>query len=168
MMRPILICQRCEILEQLPDAATIIVPVGDSALIRGVAFAARHLKPAIRIIGVQAEQAPAYYLSWKEGRVIQTDSCTTIADGLATRSPFGENMTSIRQLVDDMCLVTEQELLVAVRCLAQDENLIAEPAGAAALAAYLARTDELSDGATVLVVNGGNVAPEVLDKALHG
>lgn len=158
----------CEILEQLPDAATIIVPVGDSALIRGVAFAARHLKPAIRIIGVQAEQAPAYYLSWKQGRVIQTDSCTTIADGLATRSPVGENVTSIRQLVDDMCLVTEQELLVAVRSLAQDENLIAEPAGAAALAAYLARTAELSDCATVLVVSGGNVAPEVLDKALHG
>jgi threonine dehydratase len=158
----------CEILEQLPDVATIIVPVGDSALIRGVAFAARHLKPAIRIIGVQAEQAPAYYLSWKQGRVIQTDSCTTIADGLATRSPVGENVTSIRQLVDDIRLVTEQELLVAVRSLAQDENLIAEPAGAAALAAYLAGTVELSDGATVLVVSGGNVAPEVLDKALHG
>jgi threonine dehydratase len=158
----------CEILEQLPDVATIIVPVGDSALIRGVAFAARHLKPAIRIIGVQAEQAPAYYLSWKQGRVIQTDSCTTIADGLATRSPVGENVTSIRQLVDDMRLVTEQELLVAVRSLAQDENLIAEPAGAAALAAYLARTVELGDGATVLVVSGGNVAPEVMDKALHG
>lgn len=157
----------CEILEQLPETTTIIVPVGDSALIRGVAFAARHLSPTIRVIGVQAEQAPAYYLSWKQGRVIETDSCNTIADGLATRSPVGENVTTIRQLVADMCLVTEQDLLVAVRRLAEVENLIAEPAGAAALAAYLARAAELSDDATVLIVSGGNVAPEVLASALH-
>jgi threonine dehydratase len=157
----------CEILEQLPETTTIIVPVGDSALIRGVAFAARHLSPTIRVIGVQAEQAPAYYLSWKQGRVIETDSCHTIADGLATRSPVEENVTTIRHLIADMCLVTEQDLLVAVRRLAKDENLIAEPAGAAALAAYLARAAELSDDATVLIVSGGNIAPEVLASALH-
>ena len=158
----------CEILEQLPETATIVVPVGDSALIRGVAFAAKHLKPTIRVIGVQAEQAPAYYLSWKQGRVIETESCNTTADGLATRSPVEENVTSVRQLVDDMCLVTEQDLLAAVRRLAKDENLIAEPAGAAALAAYVARGEDRSEGATVLLVTGGNIAPEVLEEALRG
>ena len=70
----------CEILEQLPDATTIYVPVGDTALIRGIAAAAKHLKPSIRIIGVQAERAPAYYRSWKEGRSVSTESCETIAD----------------------------------------------------------------------------------------
>ena len=97
----------CEILEQLPEVDTIYVPIGDTALIRGVATAAKHLGPKMKIIGVQAEQAPAYCLSWKSGQAVSTESCDTIADGLATRTPDAANVRAIRELVDDICLVSE-------------------------------------------------------------
>jgi threonine dehydratase len=76
-----------EIIEQLPGAAAIFVPMGDTALIRGVAAAAKHVSPKVKIIGVQAELAPSYFLSWKAGQVVPTDTCDTCADGLATRTP---------------------------------------------------------------------------------
>jgi len=69
-----------EILEQCPECAEIYVPVGDSALIRGVAAAVHARRPTVRVIGVQAEAAPSYYLSWRQGRVVTTETCNTIAD----------------------------------------------------------------------------------------
>src|SRR6266568_6211600 len=82
----------CEILEQQPETSAIFVPMGDTALIRGVAAAAKQVAPQVKIIGVQAERAPAYYLSWKEGKVVGTETCETIADGLATRTPEAPNV----------------------------------------------------------------------------
>src|SRR2546430_111161 len=70
--------------------------MGDTALIRGIAAAAKQVAPQVRIIGVQAERAPAYYLSWKQGRVVGTETCDTIADGLATRTPEAENVRDVR------------------------------------------------------------------------
>jgi len=71
----------CEILEQLPETSAVVVPMGDTALIRGIAAAAKQIAPQVKIIGVQAERAPAYYLSWMEGKVVGTETCDTIADG---------------------------------------------------------------------------------------
>ena len=104
----------CEILEQLPRADVILIPVGDSNLIRGVAFAAKHLKESVKIVGVQAEGAPAYYLSWKEGRAVQTETADTIADGLATRTTTDANVRGLRELVDDMRVVTDEEMIRGV------------------------------------------------------
>ena len=73
-----------EIIDQLPDVASIYVPMGDTALIRGVGAAVKQLKPSVRIIGVQAERAPSYVLSWRANKPVPTDSCDTCADGLAT------------------------------------------------------------------------------------
>jgi threonine dehydratase len=73
----------CEILEQLPESDAVCIPIGDSSLFRGVAFAAKHRKPQVRIIGVQPEGAPVYYRSWKEGRAVASGPAETIADGLA-------------------------------------------------------------------------------------
>ena len=70
----------CEILQQLPEVGAIVVPMGDTALIRGIAAAVKQLAPQVKIIGVQAERAPAYYRSWKEDRVVGTETCDTIAD----------------------------------------------------------------------------------------
>jgi threonine dehydratase len=153
-----------EILEQLPSADTIVVPMGDTALIRGVAAAAKQLSPGIRIVGVQATRAPSYFLSWKEGRPIPTDTCDTIADGLATRIPESENVRAIRELVDEVVLVTDDEMLTAIRHLALEEHVVAEPAGAAATAALL--HGKLTAGAhTVLLVTGANVTPDALRAA---
>jgi threonine dehydratase len=156
----------CEILDQTPDATAMVVPIGDSALIRGIAFAAKHLRPDIRIVGVQARNAPSYYLSWTNGRATETADCNTIADGLATRSPVQENVDSIRDLVDQVCLVTEEEMLIAIKQLALHEHVIAEPAGAAAAAAYMAGLTGLQNGRVILIVSGGNVAEDVLQRAL--
>ncbi|MGH9863213.1 MAG: threonine ammonia-lyase, partial [Candidatus Acidiferrales bacterium] len=90
----------CEILEQLPEVDVLYVPVGDTTLIRGVARAAKHLKPAVRVVGVQAEGAPAYYRSFREGHATSTDTCNTIADGLAVRCAAEANVRELRELVD--------------------------------------------------------------------
>jgi len=155
----------CEILEQLPGADVIFVPVGDTALIRGVASAARQLKPDIEIVGVQAERAPAYTLSWQKGAVCPTATCDTIADGLATRAPIEENVKQLRNLIDDMTLVGEEEMLLAVRRLLLEEHVVAEPAGAAATAAWLKRGEVHGWSNVVLIVSGGNLTPEYLRRA---
>jgi threonine dehydratase len=147
-----------EIVEQLPDVAEVWAPMGDTALIRGVAAAAKHLRLSVRVIGVQAERAPSYYLSWKRGVVVTTKSCDTIADGLATRIPIQENVTAIRELVDDVNLVTEAQLLSAVEHLYISEQIVVEPAGAATTAAWLASSRHTPDAPVVLLVTGSNIA----------
>jgi threonine dehydratase len=150
-----------EILAQVPDVAAIYVPMGDTALIRGIAAAIHQLKPAAKIIGVQAEHAPSYYLSWKAGYSVPTNTCDTIADGLATRTPEPENVERIRALVDHVILVTEDDMLSAIRLLYTQANLIAEPAGAAATAAYLnssaAPSSTSPPGPAVLLLTGANI-----------
>ena len=157
-----------EIIEQLPNVTTIFVPMGDTALIRGVAYAAKHLRPEIRIIGVQAEQAPAYYLSWKRGVAVTTDTCDTIADGLATRTPVLENVVAIRELVDDVRLVSEAEMLNAIAHLLTKEQIVAEPAAAATTAAWLADSASDARQTAVLLVTGANIADAVLQMARSG
>ena len=155
-----------EIFEQLPTTATIVVPMGDTALIRGIARAARRLSASVRIIGVQAERAPSYYLSWTKRQVVGTDTCDTIADGLATRTPVDANVAAIVDLVDDVRLVSEDQMLAAIRLLLIEEHVVSEPSGAAATAAFLQSPDKL-DGDVVLLVSGANVTLEVLRRALN-
>ena len=156
----------CEILEQLPEASAILVPMGDTALIRGVAAAAKQIAPQAKIIGVQAERAPSYYLSWKEGKVVGTDTCDTIADGLATRTPDAANVRDVKSLVDDVVLVREEEMLRAIEVLLLEEHVLTEPAGAASTAALLKSSISCGDHA-VLVVSGANISREVLRLAIN-
>jgi len=157
-----------EILEQCPACAEVYVPVGDSALIRGVAAGVHARQPGVRVIGVQAEAAPSYYLSWREGHAITTETCHTIADGLATRTPVEANVQAVREAVADMRLVTEQQMLAAIERLATDERVVAEPAAAATVACLVATLDEsigrppASSDAVVLLITGGNIAPGLL------
>lgn len=148
-----------EILDQLPAADVIYVPMGDTALIRGVASAAKQRKPAIRIVGAVAAEAPAYYLSFRQGTAVETPYAQTIADGLAVRRALPENVDAIRALVDDVRLVTEAELLEAIATLDRSEHVTAEPAGAAAMAAYLQTSQR--PGISVALVTGCNIAPEL-------
>jgi threonine dehydratase len=156
----------CEILEQLPQASAIIIPVGDSNLIRGTAFAAKHQKAGIQIVGVQAAGAPAYYRSWKEHRVVHTDTADTIADGLATRTTTESNVRELEKLADDMRVATDEEMLRAIRWLLLEEHIVAEPAGAAATAALLASGREFEGKAVVLLVTGANIPPGILRRAV--
>jgi threonine dehydratase len=154
-----------EMLEQQPDINVIYVPMGDTALIRGVAGAAKQISKNVKIVGVQSARAPSYFLSWKEGRAIETDSCDTIADGLATRTPVAANVRAIRELVDDVVLVSEEEMLQAIGRLLIDEHLVAEPAGAAPTAAYL-KTQHRNRGSVAVLVTGANPTSRVLRQAI--
>ncbi|HWZ97778.1 MAG TPA: pyridoxal-phosphate dependent enzyme [Candidatus Dormibacteraeota bacterium] len=155
----------CEILEQLPETQAVYVPMGDTALIRGVAAAIKQTKPAVKLIGVQAKTAPSYYLSWKSGVATTTETCDTIADGLSTRTPDAANVNAIRELVDDVVLVSDDEMLRAIEFLLTREHIVAEPAGAAATAALL-RQKSSAGGVAVALVTGANVSKEVLQKAI--
>jgi threonine dehydratase len=152
-----------EISEQLPQVKTVYVPMGDTALIRGLAAAIKHVRPEVRVIGVQAERAPSYCLSWKQGSAVSTETCDTCADGLATRTPDAENVRDIRELVEEIVLVSEEQMIDAIRHLHRREGVLAEPAGAAATAAFLAGVRQ--DGPTVLLVSGANISDEVKHRA---
>ena len=155
----------CEILEQLPETSAVLVPMGDSALIRGIAAAAKQIAPQVKIIGVQAERAPAYFLSWKEGKVVVTETCDTIADGLATRTPEAANVRDVKNLVDGVVLVSEEQMLRAIDVLLLEEHVLAEPAGAASTAALLESNTGCGDN-VALVVSGVNISREVLRRAI--
>lgn len=154
-----------EILDDLPSPDVIIVPMGDTALIRGVAAEAKRRYPAVRIVGVQAAQAPSYARSWQEDRVVTTDTCDTIADGLATCVPLEANVRAVRALVDEIRLLSENELLQGVRTLLFEEHLVAEAAGAAAAAAYLQNSPDYANRSVVLLVTGSNIPHELLSQA---
>ncbi len=154
-----------EILDELPTPDVMIVPMGDTALIRGVAAEAKRRHPAVRIVGVQAAQAPSYFRSWHEDRVVTTETCDTIADGLATCVPLAPNVRAIRELVDEVCLVSEDELLQGIRTLLFEEHVVAEAAGAAALAAYLQNPTVYAGRTVVMLVTGSNIPHELLSRA---
>lgn len=149
-----------EIVEQLPSVDAVYVPMGDTALIRGVASAVKQKRPSIRVVGVVAAAAPAYYLSWKAGAVVETDSAHTIADGLAVRRPLAPNVAASRQLVDEVETVGERDLIEAIALLRSREQILAEPAGAAATAALLKQ--EGRAGTIVVLVTGCNIAPSIV------
>ena len=151
-----------EILDELPTPDVLIVPMGDTALIRGVAAEAKRRHPDVRIVGVQAAQAPSYVRSWQEDRVVTTDTCDTIADGLATCVPLAPNVRAIRELVDEVCLVSEDELLQGIRTLLFEEHVVAEAAGAATTAAYLQNSTAYANRSVVLLVTGSSIPHELL------
>lgn len=156
-----------EILDRLPGTDAIFVPVGDSTLIRGLAFAAKQLQPDVRIVGVQAECAPAYALSFTKGHAISTDTSDTIADGLAVRDALEDNVKQIAGLVDEFALVSEEEMLAAMRYLHEEEGVTAEPAGAATTAAFVKSAANYAGKSVVLLVTGSNVPPDLLARALQ-
>ncbi|MFQ6075184.1 MAG: threonine/serine dehydratase [Candidatus Bathyarchaeia archaeon] len=154
-----------ELLEDVPDIDTVIVPVGGGGLISGVGMAAKTIKPNIRIIGVQAAGAPAMYDSWKEGRIVERP-VKTIADGLASRKPLKLTFEMVKRYVDDIVLVTDDEMVEAMRLLIREEHLLAEPSGAAALAALLFRHRPKPGEKVALIVSGANVSTDLLGEIL--
>lgn len=151
-----------EILSQLQEVDRIYVPMGDTALIRGVASAAKQVNPALQIVGVVAANAPAYALSWQQQRAIETPTADTIADGLAVRRALPPNVAAICALADEVQTVTEDEMLGAIAHLRAHEQITAEPAAAAATAAFL--KDSTRGRRNVLLVTGCNLAPDVLGR----
>jgi threonine dehydratase len=145
----------------LPDVA--LVPVGNSALILGVAVWLRHRKPDVRDIGVCAEGAPAPALSWRERRVVASDGVDTVADGIGVREPFPESVAAMLEVVDDMVLVSEAQLRASVRRLAEATGLLVEAAGAAGVAAIRADPGAYRDADVFTPLCGGNLPPGAVE-----
>jgi threonine dehydratase len=155
-----------ELFEVAPDLDAVFVPVGGGSGVLGAAVVARAVNPRTRIIGVQAEGAPAVYLSWKAGRRVVTNEVTTFAEGLATREPFELPMQLLTGLVDEIMLVSDAELEAAIRLLIETTSQIAEGAGAAAVAGALRRRPELEGKSVGLILSGGNLGIETLRRIL--
>lgn len=150
------------IAHELPEAPEVaLVPVGNSALILGIAVWLRHLRRDVRIVGVCAEGAPAPALSWRERRPVESERVETIADGIGIRAPFPESVEGMVELVDDMVLVSEAQLREAMRRLAAGTSLLVEAAGAAGVAALLADPDRYRGASVFTPLCGGNLPPGV-------
>jgi threonine dehydratase len=151
-----------ELLEAAPDIEVLIVPIGGGSGVLGAGVVARAVNPALRVIGVQAIGAPAVYRAWREGRVVETDSVQTFAEGLATRRAFELPVSLMPRLVDDIMLVSDDELEAAIMLILQATRQVAEGAGAAAVAAAMARRDDLAGKRVGLILSGGNLPLDVL------
>jgi threonine dehydratase len=146
-----------EIFDDLPEPDVLLVPVGLGSGICGSAIVAATRRPATRVIGVQAELAPAVTLSWREGRMIETDTPRTFAEGMATRIPADLTLTIMRRHVHDMILIPDEELREAIRLLLRVTHNLAEGAGAASTAAALRLREQLAGKTVVGVLSGGNL-----------
>ncbi|MCP3802980.1 pyridoxal-phosphate dependent enzyme [Allokutzneria sp. A3M-2-11 16] len=143
---------------------TVVVPVGDGALITGVATWIKHHSPRTRVVGVCAAGAPAPERSWRAGAAVATDSVDTIADGIALRRPVMDAVNRMRTLVDDMVLVSESALLNAMGLAAHTVGVLLEPAGAAPLAALTEH--EIPGDRVAIILTGANPRPEHVRAAL--
>jgi threonine dehydratase len=157
-----------EILEDLPAADVVLVPLGGGGLVSGIATAVKALRPAARVFGVEPTGADIVYRSLKAGRPLRLEGHpTTVADGLA--APFAGEHTQpqIARYVDEVVLVEDDAILQALTLIVQRAKLVPEPAGAAAVAALLAGAVTPERGSTVAcVVSGGNVDPALLRRIL--
>ena len=146
-----------EVLEDLPQLAAILIPIGGGGLMAGMAMAIRQSRPKVRIIGVEPDGSANMATSRRLGRCTDLDAVKTIADGLATRRTDPEVFAIINDLVDDLVTVSDDEMLDAIRFLLERAKLLTEPAGAATVAALLSgRTGLPAGAATVAVLSGGN------------
>ena len=148
-----------EILAEQPDVEVVFVPVGGGSGAAGACIVAKAVDPAIRVIAVQSQAAPAAYLAWKEGRPVASES-QTFAEGLATRVPFELPQDILRERLDDFVLVSDEEIHAAQRTMIEATCNLVEASGAAPLAAALKLADELRGRRVALVASGGNVSPK--------
>lgn len=161
-----------DILDQLPEAETIIVPIGGGGLIAGVASAVKQRAArdgrAVRVIGVQAENAASYPVSLREGTPTNVQVGATIADGIAVGRPGELNFAIVRDLVDDVVTVSDDDIARALLVLLERAKLVVEPAGAVSVAAILAGKVE-AFGPTVAILSGGNIDPLLMQRIIsHG
>lgn len=160
-----------ELLQQMPDVGTIVIPTGGGGLLAGVAAAVKLTKPDIRIVGVQAEGAAAWPASLKAGHPVALASMSTMADGIAIGLPGSVPFDHVQGWVDDVVTVSEDALSRALVLCIERAKLIVEPAGAAAVAALMTHSaDELGlTGSVCAILSGGNIDPLLLTHVItHG
>lgn len=157
-----------EIVRQAPDAATVLVPTGGGGFIAGIAIAIKCLRPDIRVLGVQAEEAAAFPESLRRGAPVALETMNTMADGIAVARPGAVPFEAIQRYVDDVVTVSEDSLSRALVMLLERTKTVVEPSGAAAVAALMDQPEAFGTP-VVAVLSGGNVDPLLLGKLIrHG
>jgi threonine dehydratase len=155
-----------ELLNDLEHFDTVLVPIGGGGLIGGIAMYLKQKRPGVRVIGVEPAGADGMRRSLEAGRVVTLDRVNTIADGLAASAPGQLTLELAQRYVDEVVLVQDDEMLRAIRLLFEWEHLLAEPAGAAALAALLYHYSPAPNERVVVILSGANVTDEVMIRAL--
>lgn len=156
-----------EILDQWPEVDTVIVPVGGGSGICGVLTVVRALKPDVRVIGVQAANAPSVFLSWKEKRMVETESAKTYADGLATRVPFSLPFRIMQDNADEIVTVEEESIRKANKLIIETTHNLVEGASATTIAAAVDLKDSLQGRNVAAIMTGANIDQATLKWVLE-
>ncbi len=155
-----------EICEDLPEANMVIVPIGGGGLISGISTAVKSLKPGVKVLGVEPENAASMYQSLRNGKITRLSDTTSIADGLAAREPGSLTYEIVKRNVDDIVLVSEEQIEKAVFTTMNECHLVVEPSAAAAVAALLEKVHPRAGEKVVVVISGGNVSLKTLAAVL--
>ena len=155
-----------EILNDLDSIDAIVVPVGGGGLISGIAYTVKQIRPSVKVYGVQAAGAPSMYNSVRDGELECLPSVSTIADGIAVKQPGENTFRYVREYVDEIALVTDDEVSSAILALIEKQKMIAEGAGATAVAAVMFDKFDLKGKRVVAVVSGGNIDVTSLSRVI--
>lgn len=155
-----------EIIEQLPDVDAVVVPIGGGGLISGVAFAIKTLRPEVKVYGVQATGAPSMKKSVDEGHICHLDKVSTIADGIAVKQPGEHTYDYVSRYVDEVVTVTDDETAAAILALMERQKVVAEGAGAVAVAAVMFHKLPVEGKKVVCLVSGGNIDVNTLNRVI--
>jgi threonine dehydratase len=156
-----------EVLQQVPDLETVIVPVGGGGLISGMAVALKEINCNIRVIGVQTAVLPSMLAALREERPVQLPGVTTLADGIAVRTAGQKTLPLVQKYVDDIVVVDEEEIANAVLFLLEREKTLAEGAGACGVASLLHRKVTANGRVTAVIVSGGNMDVNLLARIIE-
>lgn len=157
-----------EVIDQLKDVDTVVVPIGGGGLISGVAFAIKSLNPRIKIYGVQSAGAPSMIQSLKDGRIEMLDSVSTIADGIAVKEPGEHTFELCKKYVDGVVSVTDDQVCAAILALIEKQKMIAEGAGAVSLAAVMfGKIPDIKGKKVVCLISGGNIDVTILSRVIN-
>lgn len=155
-----------EIIQQLPDVDSIIVPVGGGGLISGVAYTVKYLKPSCKVYGVQAQGAGSMYQSFLNKKILELPVVQTFADGTAVKRPGDITFEMCQKYVDDVVTVTDDEVASAILAMMEKQKIVAEGAGALSVAAAMFGKVPVT-GKTVCVVSGGNIDVNILSRVIN-
>jgi threonine dehydratase len=155
-----------EICEDLRNVSTVIVPIGGGGLISGISTAVKSLKSEAKVFGVEPEKASSMYQSMKNGKITRLSDTVSIADGLAAREPGVLTFAHVKKYVDEILLVSEEQIEKAVYTVLKDCHLLIEPSAAAAVAALLEGLHPKRGDEVVVVISGGNISLKILSRVL--
>ena len=155
-----------EILNDLDNIDAIVVPIGGGGLISGIAYTVKQIRPFVKVYGVQATGAPSMYNAVKDGQIESLSSVSTIADGIAVKQPGENTFRYVSEYVDEIALVSDDEVSSAILALIEKQKMIAEGAGAVAVAAVMAGKFNLKGKRVVAVVSGGNIDVTSLSRVI--